>query len=877
MSLEAHPPRLAEFLLRVCTRQPDREFVIGDLAEEYRSSVLPNLVPTGARQWYWQQVRRSILPGMFGDRPRSLATANGWGQDFRHALRSMVRRPGLAALVIGTLGLGVGASCLIFSVVDGILLRPLSFGRPDRLIHVYEVSKDQRISPLDDFSALISVRPGNFHDWKQRSHSFGRLTAYRRTNSVLTFGDRQQPVLVHRAANEFFETLDVPPTLGRTFMPADYALTASPVAILSNGLWLRSFGGDDGVIGRSIHVDGVPHVVVGVMPRGFYPTDRDRPELWIPLPFDEAHRSSRSTWGLTTIGRLRDGVALPQARRELDEIASRLESEHPENRDFGVRLIPVTDRLLGNYRRPFVTLTFAVGFLLLIACVNVSHLLLMRGFDRQKELALRLAIGASRARLFRQLLTESVVWATTGGLTGLVLALVGLRPFLALLPSGGAIPRVENVSVDLRVICFAFALCILTGIGAGLIPAVRASGPDLAESLKLESKGSTASRGSRGASRVLVALEVALSLCLLSGAGLMIRSFLLLERTSPGFRPEQLLAIQVRSLKANEHSLEQLCERIVELPGVQSASLSDQIPVRQKINPWTYQIKGLPQALPGHEPFADIQTVSPDYFGTLGIPLLRGRVLMREDQARSPRHIVINERMASAFGSFDPVGREIAVDFVNRRENVQVVGVVANAKLKGLRGDPWPEMFWPIRDSAPQSGWILVRTSTDASALTDILRSEILRIDSSLLITETTTMGSVISESLWQTRFLTVLLLAFGALSLIFAAAGTYGVLSYAVRQRFKEIAVRMALGASRESVVLTILRQGLAPVAFGAALGTLGSLVANRFLSTELYGISPTDPLTLAGASLVVFVTATIACYLPAHRAATLGLQGVR
>ena len=880
--MNEQPPKLAQWLVRVTTGRLDRDYVLGDLAEEYYCNAISKMGLRRARRWYWRQVLRSIVPGVFGHRNEWFGSGrerlcDGLLHDVRYGCRTLTQHPSFSAVVVITMALAIGSSALIFSVVNAVLLRPLPFRATEQLVHVYEYRSHEHAAPDDDFTDLITVRPGNFHDWRDQNHVFEQFTAYRWRNVVLTGRDQPESVPAQEVTDDFFETLGVQPALGREFSQEDYQLKNAPVAILSYQLWQRRFAADSQVLGASLSVDGVTYSVVGVMPRGFYPTHRETPELWLPLKFDAQQYASRTTWGLTTVGRLRNGVSIAQAATEMEAISRRLETAFPATNDgFGVRLVPVSERLIGSHQRVFLTLLAAVGFLLLIACANFANLLLVRGVERRKEFALRLAMGASRFRLIRQLLTESLLLTSLGGLAGFAFASAALRPILALLPLSSRIPRLETVRLDLPTGLFTLGLCLATGIVFGLAPAFRASNPILAEALNSESRGGSASRRSRRLASLLIVAEVALSLLLVTGAGLMARSFVHLQQTSLGFQPERVLAVQIRAVhtdsKSEEHQatvLEATRERIAHLPGVESAALAGKIPVRQGPNPWLFHIAGTPPDAPGREPFADLQDVSPEYFQTLGMNVLRGRGLLDSDTGRPARYAVINETMAHQYWpKSDPLGQKVDVNLIGRSQTLQVVGVVADAKIKGLRTERYPEMFVPIRQSAPETTWLLVRTTVQPSAMAGLVRREVGHFSAGMPVTEVTTMDRIVADSLWQPRFSMVLLSIFAALALSLGAAGIYGVVSYNIGQRTREIGVRMALGATRRNVLSMILLQGLQLTLAGLILGLVASLALDRLLMSQLYGVSTVDPLTIASSVLLLFTVAMLASALPAMRA---------
>jgi putative ABC transport system permease protein len=817
--------------------------------------------------------------------------------DLRLVLRMLGKRPGFTLIVTLTLALGIGANTAIFSVVNAVVLKPLPFKQPDRLLHAWETQgRGVRYQEGTD-ARFITVRPGSYHDWKAMNRSFEKMTAYRWSQAMLGVGAGTELLWANNVTADFFETLGAPALLGRTFATNDYGPNAPRVVILSHELWQTRFGGSPDVIGRAIPLDREGVTVIGVMPAGFYPTLLNPPQIWLPLWFDAGAQTNRTSWGLTTIARLKPGVTIEQAASEMDTIADRLAQAYPQHyRNMGVVLVPVDSQLLGSKRGLFSLLLGAVGVVLLIACVNVAGLLSARAIERAKEFAVRAALGASRVRLVRQLLSESMLLAGLGGLLGLLLARLAIRPILTLLPAEARVPRLNEAQLDGTALLFTLALSLLTGVLFGLAPALKAARADLNETLKEGGRGNARGESGRRAGDALVIAEVALSVALLVGAGLLMNSFLRVLRTEPGFKTDNLLALRVRAPHyrygkfetggknpARVRLFEQLEARLAALPGVASVAYTANLPMRHGANPWGFHIDGrepppeTPQGRaamsgkPGvyHHGDASIQRVSPDYFRTLGLRLLRGRLLDERDRADAPGVTVINETLARQYFTHeDPIGKRVVVDMTSYYPELTIVGVVADFKLHALDEPDFPEMFWALAQWPNPDGWLVISAGGDSSALSSAAQREINNFDRELAIEEVVTMRAAVAASLWRYRFSAALLGLLAALALVLAMAGLYGVLSYSVTQRAHEIGLRMALGAQKGDMLRLIIRQGLTPVCVGVLIGLIAALLMRRLIASFLYGVTAVDPPTYVGVALLLVIVALIACFIPARRA---------
>jgi putative ABC transport system permease protein len=819
-------------------------------------------------------------------------------KDLQYAARTLLKRPGFTLVVLLTLALGIGANTAIFSVVSAVILRPLPFREPERLVNVWEGSAGT-IYRRGEESRFIFVRPGTFHDWREQSQSFQSMAAYSWRTMLLTGGDKAEMLWANHVSEGFFETLGTPAELGRTFSADDYKPGAGRAVILSHKLWRGRFGSDAAIVGRAISLDDQAYIVVGVMPEGFYPTRFNAPDLWTPRWFSPREKYDRVAWGLTTFARLKPGVTIDQANSEMQIIAKAIETAHPEHyQDMGAVLVPADAELIGNYGKLFLFLLGAVGLVLLVACVNVANLLLARTSDREREFSVRAALGASRSRIIGQLLTESLLLSGTGTALGLLLARLAIPPVVALLPDTGRIPRLDAVKLDLAVLGFTLLVAIITGVLFGLAPALRASRADLNEALKETGRGNTVSARGRRLGELLVIGEVASSLVLLVGAGLLIQSFQRMQRVNSGFKPANLLTLKIEVPESRYGNYEtggknaprvrlyeELERRITALPGVESVAVTGKLPMKHGPNPWAVSVEGrnAPPRNPedgqvalsnktglyNHGSTSD-QRVSPAYFRTLGMRLTRGRLLDESDRPDALMAAVVNETFVRKFfPDEDPIGKRVVVDYTSWFPKITIVGVVADAKLNGLDRKPFAEMFWPMAQAPSQNVWLIVRTAGDPLALASAVQQEVRAVDRALPIKELSPMETVIADSLWRPRFSAVLIGLFAGLALTLAAAGIYGVMSYSVSQRAHEMGLRIALGATARAILGLVIGRGLRLAAIGILIGLTVSLSLSKLVASHLYDINAYDPLTMIVLSLFLMLVATLACFIPAWRAA--------
>ncbi len=793
-------------------------------------------------------------------------------QDLRFSLRMLLKKPGFTFVVVLALALGIGANTAIFSVVNTILLRPLPYKNSDRLIWLRETNPSADIKEE-------TLSPPNYLDWKTQSQSFEDMGAFASTRITLTSGSGEpERINASYVADGFFSVLGAEAQIGRTFTPEEDKPGNNRVIILSNGLFERRFGSDPNLIGNAITINGNPYIVVGVMPKGFIspkPDDRRPPEAWSPLAADYNQENRRGDY-LSVIARLKPDATVEQARAEMATITERLEQQYPDtNSGWSAIVMPLHERFVGDIRPALMVLLGAVCFLLLIACANVANLLLARSTARQKEIAIRTALGARRGRIVQQLLTESVMLSMTGGALGLLFAFWGVGILTSLSP--GSIPRLSEIGVDSRVLAFTLGVSLLTGIIFGLLPALQASNPNLNETLKEGGRSSVeGTRGGRLRS-VLAATEVALALVLLIGAGLMARSFLRLQDVNPGFNAERVLTVGL-FLPATKYKegpqvvafYKELLSKTESLPGVVSAGAIDTLPLDVGGNVLGFAIEGRPPQQPGDDtPDAEHRVVSTDYFHTMGIPLLRGRLFEEQDGPNAPQSIVINETMAKRyFPAEDPIGKRINLGDPQSTPWLTIVGIVRDTRHEALSEEPYSQMYAVHTQAPRRSLGLVVRTSGDPMSLVSAIRSRIADMDRDLPLSNMRTMDQILSESIQRPRFNMLLITIFAVVAMVLASVGIYGVISYSVSQRTHEIGVRIALGAQPRDIFKMVVGQGLKLAITGVGAGLVAAFALTRVMVSLLYGVQATDPLTFAAISAVLTSIVIMASYIPARRA---------
>ncbi len=791
-------------------------------------------------------------------------------QDLRFGVRMLLKSPVFTTVAVLTLGLGIGANTAIFSVVNAVLLRPLPFRDPGRLVLVVERSK----------FPTITTSYQNYQDWRDQSRSFEAMEATRAANLTLTGAGEPERLAARMTTAGLFPLLGVNAALGRTFLPAEDRVGGAPAALLSHGLWQRRFGGAADVIGKTIDLDVQPYTVVGVLPAGFQilqPAD-----VYVPfVPWAHTLPDDRN-WhpGIIPVARLKPGVSREQARAEMQTISKRLEQQYPDyNTGYSSDIIGLQEQMVLNVRPALILLLSAVSFVLLIACVNVANLLLARAASRRREVAIRTALGASRARVVRQLLTESVLLGLAGGGLGLLLSEWAIGPLLKL--SAGSVPDVGSIGVDRWVLAFTAGVSLLTGIVFGLVPALRTAKFDLRETLNEGSRSSTMGPGHHRLRAALVVSEIAVAMLLMVGAGLLMRSFARLQNVPPGFQPDHLLVADLPlspTAYAKPEQRFQFFDRLLEnaraLPGVRSAGAASFLPVSGGGSVIHFNIYGRPPKSAHDFIAAGYRTVTPNYLETLGLPLLHGRMLTGADNEKSPPVVILNSTMARAFfHGENPLGKRMQLGALPDKDVpwMEVVGIVGDMR-PGMGLDPQAEMYLPYRQAdavLPVYQLSLVlRTAVDPLAETSALRTALAGIDRNQPLVKVRTMEDNMAATVAQPRFRTWLLGIFAAVALLLAAVGVYGVMSYSVNQRTNEIGIRMTLGAQPMDVFRVIVGQALRLVLIGVAAGLGAALALTRVLQSFLYGVSAVDPVTFAGVALLLAGVGVGASYFPARRA---------
>jgi putative ABC transport system permease protein len=787
-------------------------------------------------------------------------------QDIRYGIRSLARNPGFAVIALLTLALGIGANTAIFSVVNAVIIRPLPFADPESIVWVWDTIRPDTPAPTS---------LPEFLDWKEQNKSFEYLAAFQGGNMFLDAGEGTEDVPVGIVTPQMFSLFRVNPILGRTFTDEETLPGRFRVAVLGHSLWQTRFGSDPNVVGRTIQLSGRAYTIIGVMSPGFsFP---ERTMLWRPLPIDPT-ALDRGPHYLRVVGRLKAGVTLDQAQAEMSPLAARLSQQYPEKTSgHGVKLNTLTEVLVGDIGLSLFILLGAVGFVLLIACANVANLMLARIGGRQREIAVRTALGASRLRIVRQLLTESLMIAVAGGGAGLLLAIWAVSWLVSLGPE--TIPRLHEISVDTRVAGFTLLVSAATGVLFGLAPALRISKPAVTDALK-ESGRTTAGLRKNRLRSALVVSEVALSLVLLVGAGLLIRSFAKLNQIDPGFNADRVLTLGV-SLLPNKYPTEeqvatfysQALERLATVPGVTSAAAISDLPFSGNNTSDYFTIEGRPPIAKESEPLTEYRVVTPRYFQSMGIPLLAGRDFSEADTKQSPNVVVINDEFVRRhFGSENPLGHRLKLQG-QARDPLLIVGVVANVRHFGLDDQPTADAYVPFLQDPLSLNYrsltIVARTSSgDPGAVAGSLRAALTSMDKSLPVYAVKPMTEYVGDSLARRRFNLILLTAFSGLALLLAAVGIYGVISYSVIQRTHEMGIRMAIGAQRSDVMKLIVRQAMILALAGVVIGLLASWALTRLIKSLLFNVSVTDPLTFAVIAVLMILIALLACLIPARRA---------
>jgi putative ABC transport system permease protein len=797
-------------------------------------------------------------------------------QDLRYSLRRLAKSPAFTAIVVLTLALGIGANTAIFSAVNAVLLRPLPYREPQQLVTI------EHLYPTLDLEAPVSV-PG-FLDYQKRARSFESMAVQAGWQANLTGVGEPVRMQGQRVTGKFFATLQVPALLGRTLQPGEDSAGREHVVVVSYDAWQRIFGADPAIVGRSLSLNGESYQVVGVMPSGFRDFFNRTAEIWAPLVFtaDQMSDENRTHEFLNLTARMKPGVSVEQAGGEMRTLAEQLKREYADDyaEDWSLLVTGLSIQATGNVRPALLVLLGAVGFVLLIACANVANLLLARAAARSKEIAVRTALGATRERLLKQLLTESIIVSLAGGAVGLLLAYLGVRSLVAM--DIGNLPRSDEIGIDGTVMIFTLLVSLLAGVLFGLAPALHTATPDLHGALKEGGRGATADRGSHTLRRSLVVTEVALALTLLTGAGLLLKSFARLQGVDPGFDPSNLLTFNLalpQTRYSNDTTQAAFFDRalpaIARVPGVLGVGATTVMPFGGGWTTGSFEIEGYqpPENQPG--PWGDIRVVSPQFFETMRIPLLRGRYLIDEDRDGSrPVAVIDQEFVRRYWPNVDPLGKRFTfgppegVTDTTQREWIEVVGVVGHTAHEGLDADARLQLYLSYRQMTYPFMGVAVRTQGNPERYVNLVRQAVRSVDPDQPISAVSNMDELLSKSVGQRRLSMMLLSLFSGIALVLASIGIYGVMSYSVTQRSRELGVRIALGADRGAVLRLVLRQGMKLALLGIGIGLGAALVLTRLIESQLYGVAATDPATFALMAAVLATTALLANLIPAVRA---------
>jgi putative ABC transport system permease protein len=795
------------------------------------------------------------------------------GQDLRYGARVLLKQPGFALIAVITLALGVGANTAIFSVINALILNPPSIAEPERVAAIWRTPKDKR---TEGFVSYLELQ-----DWRAMNQGFEAIAGYKSNGFTLINEGQAERIQGMRVTANFLSLLKVNLFRGRDFQFEEERRGAQPVVILSYQYWQNRLGGDEGALGQELSLNGKLFTVIGILPPAFeFPLVEKQTEILTTIAAEGQNLDERGAQVLLTVGRLKQGVTFTQAQAELTAIAETLERQYPQySRDIAAYLVSVDEQIVGrDMRRALWLLLGAVGFILLIACANITNLLLVRASSRQKELALRAALGAGTWRVARQLLTESLLLSLLSGLVGLLIALWGLSAIKYY--GADQLPRLDEVQINARVLLFTLATSLSTAVLFSLIPIFKASRPDINEVLKAGAKNTTSSGALRLWRDSLVVVEVVLGLVLLICAGLMIRSFGLLVNVNPGFDPKNVLTGSVSLTRAGYENTEervryidQTLERLQALPGVESAAFVAPMPFSGGNVGSDFSIEGRPEPEPGQDLVASVRSVTAEYFQAIKIPLRKGRYFTEEDQRGGVGAAIVNETLAARyFPDEDPIGKRISNIGANQNEGDpeqwEIVGIIGDVRHSSLTRAATPELYLPYRQNSWNWGNFLVRTANDPANLTMSFTEQIRSGDKTVPVTNVQPLAQAISDTVAQTRFYMLLFALFGATGLILTLTGIYGVISYAVSQRTQEIGIRMALGAQASDVLKMLVGQGMVLTAIGIAIGVMTAGALTRLMTNLLFGVSPIDPLTFAVIALLLALVALLACWIPARRA---------
>lgn len=859
-----------------------RERVIDDIDQEFKAHLDLATQANVERGMRAAEARHAALQsfGNVGSVRDAAYEVKGGGmietlvQDIKYALRGLARQKTFTAVAVVTLALGIGANTAIFSVVNELLIRPLPYSDADRLAMLWEVTPEGR--------RQNTTSRANFRAWREQGNSFESMAAFTDQRLNLTGVGEAEELSVQFATSEFFRVLGVEPIIGRTFTENDAQENTPNVAVLGYGLWQRRFGGDRQVIGKPITLNGALFTVIGVMPPNFQWHIRQRSgtgrpaELWTVLDMPTGEGPAARGRFLAVVSRLKPGVSQQQAEAEMKTIAGRTAVDAPRfNTGYSAEVVPLRDQFVGNVRLALWIILGAVGFVLLIACANVANLLLARAAAREKEIALRAALGAGRWRIVRQLLTESLVLALLGSLFGLGLAWWGIKALVAISPRD--LVNLQHVGLDFTVLLWTIVISVVTGIVFGMVPALEASRLNLNGALK-EGKGtegqSPRSRRLRGA---LVVTEVALAVVLLASAGLMVKSFGHLQNVDRGFQSDNLLTMVIRLPEAKYKDDQQLVsffrranDRIRTLPGVSSVGMVNYLPLYGGLGAQTgYTVEGRPQPAPGQEPPTHVRVTDAHYFSTMQIPLLRGRNFTEQETSEARPVVIISESLARQhFAGEDPIGKRITVPMSEKPRPAEIIGIVGDVRYESLVDQPEPTTYFPHPELTYPFMTLVIRTTGEPTAIAPAVQRELREIDPDQPVSDLRTMNQVMADTVSRSRFNALLLALFATLATVLAAVGIFGVMNYSLTLRTREIGLRMALGAQRRGVLLLMLKQGLLLTSIGTAIGLVGALAFTRLMTSMLFGVSAADPATFVATVVLLMMVSLVACYLPARRA---------
>ena len=800
--------------------------------------------------------------------------------DLRYGARMLLKHPGVTAIAVITLALGIGANTAIFSVVNAVMLRPLPYKNPDRLVSVWENV------PL---YGRWRVTPANFFDWKKQNTIFEDMAAYGASTMTLTGDGEPEQLLGTRASARYFSVLGVEPMLGRLFLAEEYEPGKGSAVILGHGFWQRRYGGDQKILNRAIVLDGASYTVIGVMPSGIYPVwasasarisfDENEQQFWTPMSFSAQWANVRTAHVLGVLGRLKPGVTIEQAQAEMNTIGARLEHEYPANKGEGIIVNAFLNEVIGSAKPVLITLLAAVGLVLLIACANIAGLLMAQHATRSKEVAIRAALGAGRGRLVRQFFLEGLLLSFLGTVGGIAVARLGIDLIIRLVPP--QLPRFSQTQVDWRVLAFTILLSLLTCLLFGLLPAWQSSKPDTQASLEQGHRVAGPGVARQRFRQLLVVFQISIAVMLVIGAGLLIKSFWRLRQVDPGFAPNNVLSLTM-SLPGSRYAdaqkintfYNQLVERISQVPGVTAAAIGYDHPLQAN---WidAFAIEGRPAPASGESLSANFNPVGPDYFRTVGTQIIYGRQFTTEDDQDHPGVVIVNEAFARRFFPNEKaIGQRLRLSapariWKNQRlTSFEIIGIARDVKSAGLDAESEPAYYVPATQGPVPDMTILVRTKGDPIALVPALRNAVLTIDPNQPIASINTMEKIVADSIAQPRLSMTLMGLFGGLALILAAVGIYGLLSYSVTQRTQEMGIRIALGAQVADVLRLVLKQGMMLIVMGEVLGLIGAVALTRLIRSLLFGVTPTDATTFIAVSGMLAVVALLACYFPARRA---------